>query len=186
MKRWTGAVAALALAAVGCEGQKQAESTKRATLTHLGGSLIEVVPAEGQLPYCMVFTVAEKGTVRQLTLTRENRSIRCEAKKPVANRSFRIPPNEGKVAVYVFFSNERVQAGPIAQQLYEAAPRGQVSAMDFRAPGQLFVERLDFIPEEAAPPAMGGVVGAGGAVQGQDAGTPAAGGAADAGTAGKR
>jgi hypothetical protein len=36
--------------------------------------------------------------------------------------------------------------------------------MDFRLPGQAFIEMLEFIPEEGGAPVIGGVVGSGGEV----------------------
>jgi hypothetical protein len=125
---------------------------------------MEVVPNEGQLPYCLLYTVSQKGVIRQLTMTRENRSIKCDAGKPIANSSFRVPVQEGPVKVYVIFSNERVQAGSVAQQLFELQGRERITGMDFRLPGQAFVEMLEFIPEEGGAPVTGEVVGAGGEV----------------------
>ncbi|MDY7228637.1 hypothetical protein [Hyalangium rubrum] len=66
--------------------------------------------------------------------------------------------------VYVIFSNERIQAGSVAQQLYELRDRPRVTGMDFRLPGQAFIEQLEFTPEEGGAPVTGGVIGAGGEV----------------------
>ncbi len=158
MKRWSWLVAVLALG-MGCEGTKKMERPVRAQLRRTGPALVEVVPTEGQLPYCMLYTVSEKGVIRQLTLTRENRSIRCDANKPIANNSFRIPAQEGKVKLYVFFSDDRIQAGPVAQQLYDLRNQERINAMDMRLPGRVFVEILEFMPEE---PVTGAVVAEGG------------------------
>jgi hypothetical protein len=125
---------------------------------------MEVVPNDGQLPFCLLFTVSEKGVIRQLTMTRENRSIKCESGRPIANTSFRVPTQEGKVKVYVIFSDQRIQAGSVAQQLYELRDRPRVTGIDFRLPGQAFVESLEFVPEEGGAPVTGGVIGAGGEV----------------------
>lgn len=160
MKRWSVVLAAVALCA-GCSG-KNDDRPARAQLRKTGAATVEVVPSEGQLPYCMLYTVSEKGVIRQLTLTRENRSIKCDPNRPVANTSFRIPAQEGKVRMYIFFSDERIPAGPVAQQLYDLRGQDRINAMDLRLPGRVFVETLEFSPEEAAPPVTGGVVGAGG------------------------
>jgi hypothetical protein len=188
---------AVLVVGVGCSKADKAEVPARAQIRKVSGATMEVVTNDGQLPYCLLFTVSEKGIIRQLTMTRENRSIKCDAGKPIANTSFRVPTQEGKVKVYVIFSDQRIQAGSVAQQLYELRDRPRVTGMDFRLPGQAFVESLEFVPEEGGAPVTGGVVGAGGEVAdgaleeegatedmtgampgGMDAGVPAA----DAGT----
>jgi hypothetical protein len=162
MKRWSPlAVAVLALGTSSCNDAKKVERPARAQVRRTGPALMEVVPTEGQLPYCMLYTVSEKGVIRQLTLTRENRSIKCDANKPIANTSFRIPVQEGQVKVYVFFSDDRIQAGPVAQQLYDLRGQDRINAMDMRLPGRVFVEVLEFVPEE---PVTGAEVGPGGQV----------------------
>jgi hypothetical protein len=97
----------------------------------------------------MLFTMSEKGVIRQLTLTRENRAIRCDANQPVANTHFRVPVQEGKVRVYVFFSDERVAANAVARQLYDLRDHERITAMDLRLPGRIFMETLEFTPETA-------------------------------------
>ena len=174
MTRWPWAVAVLALVAGCTQDNKQAPPT-RAQIRKVSGSTMEIVPNEGQLPYCLVYTVSQKGVIRQLTMTRENRSIKCDSGRPIANTSFRVPTQEGPVKVYVFFSDQRVQAGSVAQQLFELQGRPRVTAMDFRLPGQAFVEMLEFIPEAGEAPVTGGVVTPAGEVD------PSATGAADEG-----
>ena len=146
MKRWSAVLAVVALWA-GCK-ENNSDRPTRAQLRKTGAATVEVVPSEGQLPYCMLYTVSEKGVIRQLTLTRENRSIRCDPNRPVANTSFRIPAQEGKVRFYIFFSDDRIPAGPVAQQLYDLRGQERINAMDLRLPGQVFVETLEFTPEE--------------------------------------
>lgn len=169
MTRWIGVLAVVALCAA-CHDGKKAASSERATLRRTGGATVEVIPTEGQLPYCMLYTVSEKGVIRQLTLTRENRSIKCDANKPIANTSFRIPVQEGKVRLYVFFSDDRIPAGPVAQELYELRNQERISAIDLRLPGKVFVQMLEFTPQAGDGPVTGGVVGAGGVVT-SDGGT---------------
>jgi hypothetical protein len=120
---------------------------------------MEIIPKEGQLPYCMLFTVSEKGIIRQLTMTRENRSIKCDAGKRIYNSSFRVPVEEGKIRAYVFFSDQRIQAGSVAQQLYDLRDKTRVTAMDFRLPGSVAVEMLEFTPKAGGEPVTGAVVG---------------------------
>ncbi|MCY1035770.1 hypothetical protein OV207_30295 [Corallococcus sp. BB11-1] len=169
MTRWTALLAVMALGAA-CNDARTPDKSARVQLKKTGAATMEVIPAEGQLPYCLLYTMSEKGVIRQLTLTRENRSIRCDANRPVANTSFRIPVQEGKVRVYVFFSDERVQAGPVAQQLYDLRDKERVTAMDMRLPGRVVVETLEFAPEAGEQEVTGGVVGAGGVVT-SDGGT---------------
>ncbi|WP_148282386.1 hypothetical protein [Corallococcus coralloides] len=157
MTRWTGMLTVMALGAgsVSCDDAKPPAKVVRALVKRTGPATMEIIPVEGQLPYCMLFTTSEKGVIRQLTLTRDNRSIRCDANRPVANTSFRVPVKEGKVRVYVFFSDEPVQTAWVARQLYELRDRERITAMDMRLPGRLFMETLEFTPE------TGGVADAG-------------------------
>lgn len=165
MTRWAWAVAVLVLVA-GCTDDKpKSGPPARAQLRKVSGSTIEIVPTEGQLPYCLVYTVSQKGIIRQLTMTRENRSIKCEAGRPIANTSFRVPTQEGPVKVYILFSDQRVQAGSIAQQIMDKQNQDRMTAMDFRLPGQAFIERLEFTPEEGGTPVTGAVVVPGGTVE---------------------
>ncbi len=157
MTRWTWALAVLVFGA-GCTESPKPVQAPRATLRSLGGSTVEVLPTEGQLPYCLLFTLSERGVIRQLTMTRENRSIKCDASKPIANTSFRIPANEGKVKAYVIYSDQRIQAGPVGEQLYELRAKERISAIDMRLPGRVFVETLEFTPKEDSAPVTGGVV----------------------------
>lgn len=157
MTRWTWALAVLACGA-GCTESPRPPQAPRATIRSVGGSTVEVVPSAGQLPYCLLYTLSERGVIRQLTMTRENRSIKCESGKPIANTSFRIPANEGKVKAYIIFSDDRIQAGPVGQQLYELRDKERISAIDMRLPGRVFVETLEYVPQEEKTPVTGGMV----------------------------
>jgi hypothetical protein len=158
MTRWTWAVALVALGA-GCTQQQKPAVSARAEVKSLGGSTVEFIPQEGQHPYCLLYTVSEKGVIRQLTMTRENRSIKCEPGKRIYNSSFRIPVEEGKVKAYIFFSDQRIQAGSVAQQLYDVREKPRLTAMDFRLPGSVTVEMLEFTPQAGGEPVTGAVVG---------------------------
>lgn len=159
MTRWISAVAVVALGAVGCQPEQKPAVPARAELKTVSGSTMEIIPKPGQHPYCMLFTVSEKGIIRQLTMTRENRSIKCEAGKRIFNSIFRVPVEEGKIRAYVFFSDQRIQAGSVAQQLYDLRDKPRVSAMDFRLPGSVAVEMLEFTPKAGGEPVTGAVVG---------------------------
>lgn len=159
MTRWMKAVAVVALGAVGCTQEQKPATTARAELRTVSGSTVEIIPKEGQHPYCMLFTVSEKGIIRQLTMTRENRSIKCDAGKRIYNSSFRVPVEEGKVRAYVFFSDQRIQAGSVAQQLNDLRDKPRLTAMDFRLPGSVSLEMLEFTPQPGGEPVTGAVVG---------------------------
>ncbi|WP_336242351.1 hypothetical protein [Corallococcus exercitus] len=174
MTRWAGLLMVMALGAgfMSCDNAKPPVKRTRAQVKRTGPATMEIIPEGGQLPYCMLFTTSEKGVIRQLTLTRENRSIRCEANQPVANTRFRVPVQEGKVRVYVFFSDEPVPTGWVAQQLYELRDKERITAMDLRLPGRIYMETLEFTPETVDPKAAGiGVTSDGGTAP--DAGTRA-------------
>jgi hypothetical protein len=159
MTRWMWAVTMVALGGVGCQNEQKPAIPTRAEIKALGGSTVEFIPKEGQHPYCILFTVSEKGVIRQLTMTRENRSIKCDTGKRIYNSSFRIPVEEGKIRAYIFFSDQRIQAGSVAQQLYDLRDKQRVSAMDFRLPGSVTVEMLEFTPKPGGEPVTGAVVG---------------------------
>lgn len=161
MTRWMWAVAAIAVGAWGCQQDAGSGPTSgtRAELKTLSGSTVEFIPKSGQLPYCLLYTVSEKGVIRQLTMTRENRSIKCDAGKRIYNASFRVPAEEGKIRAYIIFSDQRIQAGSVAQQLYDLRDKARVSAMDFRLPGSVAVDVLDFTPKPDSAPVKGAVTG---------------------------
>ncbi|MFY0580163.1 hypothetical protein ACN28S_43260 [Cystobacter fuscus] len=151
MTRWMWAVTLVVLGGLGCQQERKAAPPARAEIRALSNATVEFIPKEGQHPYCLLYTVSEKGIIRQLTMTRENRSIRCEPGKRIYNSSFRIPVEEGKIRAYIFFSDQRIQAGSVAQQLYDLRDRPRVTAMDFRLPGAVSVEQLEFTPQPGGP-----------------------------------
>ncbi|MET0403401.1 MAG: hypothetical protein ABW123_13395 [Cystobacter sp.] len=153
------AVAVLGWMGVGCQQEQKAATPSRAEIRTVGNSTVEFIPKDAQHPYCLLYTVSEKGVIRQLTMTRENRSIRCESGKRIYNSAFRIPVEEGKIRAYVFFSDQRIQAGSVAQQLYDLRDKPKVTAMDFRLPGSVTVAQLEYTPQpggEAVPDAVVG------------------------------
>ncbi len=124
-----------------------AQAPSRAEVRRITPSTIEIIPAAGQLPYCLVFTTSETGVIRQLTLTRDNRSLECPAEKPIGNVRFRIPVDEGKVKVRIIFSEKQLNAASIAQQLLDFTSRPDFTALDLRAPGKVFMATYEFAPE---------------------------------------
>ena len=168
--RISGVLVVLALLA-GCPDGKPAATARKVELKKRSGSTVELVPTDPQhLSYCLIFTVSEKGVVRQLTMNRQNRSIKCEAGQPIGGVSYRIPVDEGKIRAHVFLSNTQLNAGSVAQQLYELSGKNwNFSVLDLRLPGEVKVETIEFTPETDAPISTGGVVGAGGEVKEPDA-----------------
>jgi len=131
---------------MGCTPSKSS-APKRASIEEVGGSTVNIVPAEGQPPYCLVFTVSAKGVVRQLTMNGDNTSVPCEAKKPIGEVSYRIPVAAGKIRAHILFSDRKLDAAPMAWQIHElAAENPQFMALDLRAPGQVVIETLEFTP----------------------------------------
>jgi hypothetical protein len=139
-------VVLLALLLTGCTPSKSA-APKRVQIEELGAAEVKFIPAESQPPYCLIFTVSEKGVVRQLTMTAEKMSIPCEGGKPIGGVVYRIPPAEGKIRAHVIFSDRKLDASPMARQVHElAAQNPKFMALDLRAPGQVMIETLEFTP----------------------------------------
>lgn len=131
----------------------------RASLVRTGGTTFQVVPSEGQHPYCLLFTVSQSGLTRQLTMSSKNQAFSCPAGAPVGKRTFKVPRNEGPVKVYAFFFTQPVNAGALAQDILEAKDRQALSVMDMRLPGQASLETLRFEPEDDVAPEVGGLLG---------------------------
>lgn len=159
MKRLSIVIAYFAVVLfVACGEKRAAVKQPRVEIRKLTGSTVEFVPTPNQLPYCLVFTVSKTGTIRQLTMTRDNKSVRCDPGQPIGGVSYRIPLDEGSVRVRVFFSNQRLNAGSVAQQVLEDRDKPTWNATDLRLPGQVNIEVLDFTPEPDTAPTVGAVV----------------------------
>ena len=121
--------------------------SQRVTLVQKGPAQIELLPTAGQPPYCLVFTIAEGGPIRHLTMLEDKLSPDCPAGEPIAANVFRIPPREGKVKIFVVFSDRALESDPIGRQISDLVSQKQpVTAMDLRAPGRVVVEMLEFTP----------------------------------------
>jgi len=131
--------------------------THRVEIRRISGDTVQVIPTEGQMPYCLVFTQSGKGVVRQLTISKTNVSVKCSPGEPVLGQAYRIPVEEGPVKINVFFSDQRLEAASVANQLNEMA-NPSFNPIDFRLPGNVVVERLDFIPAQSEEPAPGQLV----------------------------
>ncbi|HEU4404280.1 MAG TPA: hypothetical protein VFS43_03175 [Polyangiaceae bacterium] len=148
-------IALLAGLLSGCSTKPEegpAKVASRAEMRKVGGAEIEIVPREGQYPYCLVFTVSATGLVRLLTQTEALESIPCEAGKPVGGVKYHVPNAEGRARVLVFFTDRVVKAGPIATRISEIGNAEQrLNAFDFRVPGQMSIEEFLFVPDTIGP-----------------------------------
>jgi hypothetical protein len=122
----------------------------RVEVRRISGDTVQIVPSEGQMPYCLVFTHSNKGVVRQLTMSKNNVSVKCPPGEPVLGQAYRIPADEGPVKIQIFFSDQRLEAGSVANQLNEMSSPSW-NPIDFRLPGKVVVETIDFIPNETQP-----------------------------------
>jgi hypothetical protein len=142
--RLSAAIAA-AIALAAC-GQKVSPAARRASLEVVGPASIKVIPAPQQYPFCLVYTASEKGIIRQLTMSPKNESFECKPGEPVGGTPYLIPANEGKVRVYVIFSDRKLDATPIGASVHEMGKSPTFNAMDLRAPGLVVMETLEFSP----------------------------------------
>src|SRR2546430_1805352 len=117
------------LGGIACTPKSQA--THRMEMRKATNNTVGFVPGKAQLPYCLIFTRSQKGTLRQMTMTRMNQSVSCKPDEPVMNVRFRIPVDEGKVQALVFFSDQRLNATRVAEQLIDYPADRRLSAMDY-------------------------------------------------------
>lgn len=158
MKRFAFAFTALLLM-LGCKNGNLPTPQGRFEIRKISGETVQFVPTASQLPYCLIFTQSKDGTLRQMTMSNENRSVHCPPGQPVMGLTFRIPVSEGPVKVLAFFSDQKLTAASVAQQLLES-PDG--SPMDLRAPGTVNAQVIEFTPTREPGPQQGGVVAQGG------------------------
>jgi len=140
---------ALAFASFGCDKAKPpAASAPRVAIVAKGPAQIELIPAAGQPPYCLVYTIPESGRpIRHLTLLEDKLSSDCPAGEPIMGSVFKIPPREGKVKIYVIFSDRALDSNSIGQQIDDLqSQETPITAMDLRAPGKVQVEVLSYLP----------------------------------------
>jgi len=127
---------------LGCN--KAPAPVHRVELRKLGDDRVELVPLAGAPPRCLAFTIAEKGLVRQLTMSPEKKSLDCPPGRPIGGTSFRIPPTEGKVRIYVFFSDLQLSADSVAHQVSDLSANPSFSVLDLRLPGHVVADVLEY------------------------------------------
>ncbi|MBK8259120.1 MAG: hypothetical protein IPK82_41495 [Polyangiaceae bacterium] len=146
----------LALSAFGQWGCKEDEgpvAPPRAVLRGENGQY-SFVPTLGQLPYCLIVEVKD-GYARSLTISDDGQSVECESGVPIAKKTWPIPQKDDLYRAYVVFSDRKLRGDTTATQIQDRlkeAPSGPVTPMDLRAPGQVFLERIDIRPAELRPP----------------------------------
>lgn len=151
----------LAAALAGCGEKTAPTGDPRVELRQLGPESIQLLPAAGQFPFCLVFTASETGVVRRLTMPPDRMSVPCEAGQPIGGLTYKIPAREGKVKVYVLFSDQQVKADPIGTQVFElVSAKRPVSLIDMRVPGRAQLGTLEFTPSAsvAGEAVQGGAV----------------------------
>ena len=109
------------------------------------GDLLELIPKEGTPPYCLVYSIAEGGTIRQLTMNEENDSFECPAGTPIAKTGFRILKKEGKVRIYIIFSDQKLSASSVAQQINDLGT-SSFNTLDLRVPGKAVTDVIEYTP----------------------------------------
>jgi hypothetical protein len=129
---------------IGCEG-RSAPAVHRVELRKTASDLIELVPKEGLPPYCLVYSIAEYGTIRQLTMNETDDSFDCPPGAPIGNTSFRIPKAEGKARIFVIFSDQKLAAASVAQQINDLG-KPHFSTLDLRVPGKAVSDVIEYTP----------------------------------------
>ena len=139
---WIALVSALSYAC-----KDAAPPSHRLEVRKVSGEQIELVPVAGAPPHCLVFTISSSGVVRQLTMNAEQTSFDCEPGKRIGDEPFRIPSREGKVRIFAVFSDQKLSAGPIAEQVNDLGGKPGFTGLDLRAPGHVVTDIVEFVPE---------------------------------------
>lgn len=132
----------------GCQS-RASQPAERIELRKLGGELIELRPVAGLPPNCLVFSISQGGVVRQLTRNAAGTSVECPPGQPIGGHPFQIPEREGKVRIYAIFSDQKLAADSIAEQVVEHGKKSDFSVLDLRAPGRLVTDMVELVPDRA-------------------------------------
>jgi hypothetical protein len=79
-------------------------------------------------------------------MTKGQQSVPCPAGAPVMGLTFRIPEDEGKVKIYTFFSDRRLTAASVSEQLVEIGDSAALTPMNLRLPGQVMLDVEEYDP----------------------------------------
>jgi hypothetical protein len=129
---------------VGCEGRPP-QGAHRLELRKLPGDLVELVPREGNPPYCLVYSIAERGTIRQLTMNETNDSFECPAGAAIGDAKYSIPKSEGKARIFAVFTDQKLSATTVATQIGDLGTPS-FSPLDLRIPGKAVSDVIEFTP----------------------------------------
>ena len=130
--------------ALGCEN-RAAPVAHRVELRQVTGELLELVPKEGSPPYCLVYSIAERGPIRQLTMNEENESFDCPPAVAIGRTGFRIPKAEGKARIFIIFSDQKLSASTVAEQINDVG-KSNFSTLDLRVPGKAVSDIIEHTP----------------------------------------
>jgi len=136
----------------GCDKAEPGKPAARVELRKLAANLVELVTAQGTPPYCLAFSVAETGVVRQLTMSPGTTSVECEPGRPIGGGPLRIPVREGKVRIHVLFSSQKLDAASVGEQMNDLAAGPGFSVLDLRLPGHVVSETIELTPEPEPRP----------------------------------
>jgi hypothetical protein len=128
----------------GCDN-KPAAAVHRVEIRQKGDDSVELVPKEGNPPFCLVYSIAERGTIRQLTMNEKNDSFECPAGEPIGKTTYRIPKSEGKAKIFVIFTDQKLLAHTVATQISDLGTPS-FSALDLRIPGKAVSDVVEYTP----------------------------------------
>ena len=109
------------------------------------GELVALVPYEGNPPYCLVYSIAERGTIRQLTMNETNDSFECPAGAPIGDTTYRIPKSEGKARIFAVFTDQKLSSTTVATQIGDLGTPS-FSPLDLRIPGKAVSDVIEYTP----------------------------------------
>jgi hypothetical protein len=124
---------ACALGGFGC---KKAPLVHPAEVRRVNADEIEIVPRPGAPPKCVAFSVSDQGVVRTLVMAEDIFSLDCPPGKPAAldGKPIYVPANEGKARIIVVFSDERLEAARIQNQVWDLRQKRDLGPRDIRVP----------------------------------------------------
>jgi len=97
---------------------------------------VEVLPRPGAPPKCVAFSVSDQGVVRTLAMAEDLFSLDCPPGKPIilGGKPLHVPANEGKARIIVVFSDERLEAARIQNQVWDLRQKRELGPRDLRVP----------------------------------------------------